>query len=54
MGFEGRGNFSQGPRQMFDATCSNCGKATQVPFQPKQGRPVFCRDCYMARRDQMQ
>lgn len=34
------------PRQLFDAVCSACGKQTQVPFQPTEGRPVFCRDCY--------
>jgi len=33
-------------KQLFDATCAQCGKSTQVPFQPKAGRPVFCRDCY--------
>ena len=33
-------------RQLFPAVCAQCGKSTQVPFQPKEGRPVFCRDCY--------
>ncbi|MDE1829502.1 MAG: DNA-directed RNA polymerase [Thaumarchaeota archaeon] len=32
-------------RQMYPATCSDCKKETQVPFQPKEGRPVYCRDC---------
>jgi CxxC-x17-CxxC domain-containing protein len=31
------------------ATCSACGRATTVPFQPSQGRPVFCRTCYQQR-----
>lgn len=31
---------------MYDATCSKCGKACQVPFKPSGGRPVFCRDCF--------
>jgi CxxC-x17-CxxC domain-containing protein len=39
-----------GPRQMFDVTCANCGQATQVPFEPRQGRPVYCRDCFQAQR----
>ncbi len=34
------------PRQMFPAVCSECGKATQVPFQPREGHPVYCSDCY--------
>jgi CxxC-x17-CxxC domain-containing protein len=33
-------------RQMFPAVCSECGKETQVPFEPRSGRPVYCRDCY--------
>ena len=31
-------------------TCSQCGKETTVPFKPTQGRPVFCRECFTARR----
>jgi len=34
------------PRQMHTVTCAECGAETQVPFEPSQGRPVFCRDCY--------
>jgi CxxC-x17-CxxC domain-containing protein len=28
-----------------NAICSNCGKETFVPFEPQEGRPVYCRDC---------
>lgn len=31
----------------FKADCSNCGKSTMVPFEPKEGRPVYCKDCLM-------
>ena len=34
------------PREMHNVTCSDCGKATQVPFKPTEGRPVYCRDCF--------
>jgi len=37
---------SSAPRQMFAAVCADCGKATTVPFEPSQGRPVYCSDCY--------
>jgi CxxC-x17-CxxC domain-containing protein len=41
------GNTSYGaPRQMFPATCAECGKSTEVPFQPREDRPVYCSDCY--------
>ncbi len=39
-----------GPREMFDAVCSDCGKQTQVPFKPTEGRPVYCRDCFQKHR----
>ena len=41
-----RGGFGSGPREMFAAVCSQCGKETQVPFQPRGDRPVYCSDCY--------
>jgi len=25
--------------------CSLCGKETKVPFEPEEGRPVYCQDC---------
>jgi len=33
-------------REMFPAVCAECGKATQVPFQPREDRPVYCSVCY--------
>jgi len=33
-------------RQMFAAVCAQCGKETQVPFEPRGDRPVYCSDCY--------
>ncbi len=33
-------------RQMFPATCSECGKSTEVPFEPRGDKPVYCSDCY--------
>ncbi|OGF04968.1 MAG: hypothetical protein A2W00_08255 [Candidatus Eisenbacteria bacterium RBG_16_71_46] len=35
---------------MVAAVCSACGAETQVPFHPSGGRPVYCRDCYRARK----
>jgi CxxC-x17-CxxC domain-containing protein len=37
-------------RQMVEVTCDECGKPTMVPFQPTEGRPVYCRDCFESRR----
>ena len=49
-GFGFGGGLDRGPRQMFPATCSRCGKATEVPFQPTNGKPVYCNDCFRAAR----
>jgi CxxC-x17-CxxC domain-containing protein len=40
-----RGN-DRGPREMFKATCDNCGKECEVPFRPTNGKPVYCSDCF--------
>ncbi|MFB3828547.1 MAG: zinc-ribbon domain containing protein [Bryobacteraceae bacterium] len=30
--------------------CSQCGRQTTVPFKPTQGRPVYCRECFLQRK----
>ena len=30
--------------------CSQCGRETTVPFKPTQGRPVYCRECFLTRK----
>ena len=43
----GNGSYgSRAQRQMFPAVCAECGKETEVPFEPREGRPVYCSDCY--------
>jgi CxxC-x17-CxxC domain-containing protein len=37
---------SRGPREMFTATCSSCGREAQLPFRPTNGKPVYCSDCF--------
>ncbi|MCX6012276.1 MAG: zinc-ribbon domain containing protein [Chloroflexi bacterium] len=46
----GGNSYSSGPRRMFPAVCAQCGKETEVPFEPREGRPVLCRDCYKPTR----
>ena len=31
-------------------TCARCHEETTVPFYPSQGRPVYCRSCFVAAR----
>lgn len=37
-------------RESHKIKCSECGKMADVPFKPVEGRPVYCRDCFMKRR----
>ena len=48
----GYGARDRGPREMFSATCSNCGREAQVPFRPTSGKPVYCSDCFRTQRPQ--
>jgi len=46
----GGGGFGSRQRQMFPAVCAECGKDTEVPFEPREGRPVYCSECYSKAR----
>ena len=46
----GGGGYSSGPRQMYPAVCSECGRDTEVPFEPRSDKPVYCRECFQLRR----
>ena len=46
----GGGGYSSGPRQMYPTVCSACGKETEVPFEPRSDKPVYCRECFQDRR----
>jgi len=34
------------PHRMFPVICAQCGKNTEVPFEPREDRPVYCSECY--------
>lgn len=47
----GRSSFGRGEdREMFQATCTECGKSCEVPFKPTGSKPVLCRDCFRSAR----
>lgn len=46
-GFNRNSNFNQGPREMHKAICNDCKQDCQVPFKPKDGKPVYCKECYV-------
>lgn len=45
-----RGGFRRFPREMTKITCSECGKEAEVPFKPREGTPVYCRECYFKKK----
>jgi CxxC-x17-CxxC domain-containing protein len=43
-------SYGSGERQMYPVVCAQCGKNTEVPFQPRGDRPVYCSDCFRAQQ----
>lgn len=33
-------------RRMYPAVCAACGTDTEVPFEPRLDKPVYCSQCY--------
>ncbi len=44
------GENAPSQRPVFSAVCASCAAETTVPFEPTEGRPVYCRDCYTKMR----
>jgi len=49
-GYGGGGGNRREERVMHSAVCASCGAETKVPFEPTGERPIYCRDCFQARR----
>jgi CxxC-x17-CxxC domain-containing protein len=47
----GSGGYGSGPREMHKATCAECKKECEVPFKPREDRPVYCKDCFSKRKN---
>ena len=39
-------------REMYDAVCAACGAPCKVPFQPTEGRPVYCSECFAKMKEE--
>ena len=39
-------------REMFTAVCDSCGGEARVPFQPREGRPIYCSACYAKMKEE--
>lgn len=40
-----RKNASRASKEYYTIKCTSCGADAKVPFEPTEGRPVYCRDC---------
>jgi CxxC-x17-CxxC domain-containing protein len=49
---DARKNAGKTEREYFTATCASCGKEAQVPFRPREDRPVYCSECYAQLKSQ--
>ena len=38
--------FERRPREMHKATCGDCGNECEIPFEPRNDKPVYCNDCF--------
>lgn len=45
-GFSRGPRRSFGPREMTKIKCAECGKEDEVPFKPRDGSSVLCKECY--------
>ena len=47
---DARKNGVKSQREYFTTVCAECGKEAKVPFEPTNDRPVYCSECYAAKR----
>ncbi len=47
--------FQEAQREegMYEAVCSECGSACEVPFKPEPDRPVYCHVCWKKRKPRL-
>jgi CxxC-x17-CxxC domain-containing protein len=43
---QGQARGERAPREMHTITCAECGQEAQVPFLPRNDKPVYCSACF--------
>jgi CxxC-x17-CxxC domain-containing protein len=38
-------------RILHKAVCADCNKECEIPFKPSAGRPVYCKECFVKRKN---
>lgn len=49
---DARKNAGRSERVMYTATCASCGCEAKVPFEPKEGRAVYCSECFAKMKEE--
>jgi len=44
------GGYQRSESRSTSAICAACGQQTTLPFEPRGDRPVYCQNCFQARR----
>ena len=44
--FERRDSEPSFERRMHPVICAKCGERCEVPFRPREGKPVYCSNCF--------
>ena len=44
------GGYGRQERQMYSATCAQCGQEALLPFEPRTDKPVYCSNCFQSQR----
>ena len=46
----GGGGYQRSESRGTAVICAGCGQQTTVPFEPRGDRPVYCQNCFQARK----
>lgn len=44
-------SFGGGAKRMFKANCAECDGICEVPFEPREGRSIFCDSCFSKQKN---
>ena len=48
---EAKKNAARAQRKFSTAVCASCGGEATVPFEPREGQPVYCSECFSKIRE---
>ena len=44
-------NHARPGRALYQAVCADCRQDCEVPFKPREDRPIYCKECFAKRKD---